>query len=67
MLVKIIIVLFMLVILYSLGSAMFYLVRNKDRSDNVVKALSWRIGLSIVLFVLLFVGYAMGWITPHSV
>jgi hypothetical protein len=33
----------------------------------VVKALSWRIGLSVALFVSLFMSYYFGWIAPHTV
>jgi putative copper export protein len=68
MLVKAIVILFLLIILYSLGSAMFYLVRDKKSDDTrVVKALTWRIGLSMLLFILLFVAFGLGWITPHSI
>jgi hypothetical protein len=67
MLIKTIIILFILIILYSLGSALFYLVRDKGDSIRVVKALTWRIGLSLFLFFLLFIAYALGWITPHQV
>lgn len=67
MLAKVIIVLFLLIILYSLGSALFYLVKEKGNSTSVVKALTWRIGLSLLLFFLLFVAYGFGWIHPHQV
>ncbi len=68
MLVKAIVILFLLIILYSLGSALFYLVRDKKTDSNrVVRALTWRIGLSIALFILLFVAFAFGWITPHAI
>lgn len=67
MLVKIIIFIFLLVILYCLGSGLVYLVKDKGNSDRVVKALTWRISLSILLFVLLFVAYAFGLIKPHGV
>lgn len=68
MLVKAIVVLFLLIILYSLGSALFYLVRDKGTdSTQVVKALTWRIGLSMLLFVLLLVAFALGWIAPHAI
>ena len=30
----------------------------------MVGALSWRIGLSVLLFVLLIVGYYSGWVQP---
>lgn len=67
MLIKAIIVLFIGFILFSLGSALCYLVRDKGESTRVVKALTWRIGLSIVLFILLMVAFALGWLKPHSI
>jgi hypothetical protein len=67
MLAKLIIVLFLVVIIYSLGSALYFLVWEKSDSTRMVKALSWRIGLSLLLFFLLFVAYAFGWITPHAI
>ena len=69
MLVKIIIILFLLVIIYSLGSALYYLTHERKQSDadRVVKALTWRISLSLLLFILLFVAYFLGWIKPHGI
>jgi len=67
MLFKALIILFLLAILYSLGSGLFFLVKHKNNSTAVVKALSWRIGLSLILFILLFVAYGLGWITPHQI
>lgn len=69
MLVKMIIILFLLVIIYSLGSALYYLTHERNDADasRVIKALTWRIGLSLLLFGLLFVAYALGWIQPHGI
>jgi hypothetical protein len=36
-----------------------------DDGTKMVKALAWRIGLSVALFVLLIVAYYRGWITPQ--
>lgn len=60
---------FLVLILYCLGSALFYLVKERDTKDarRVIYALSWRIGLSVGLFFLLLVMYAMGWIVPHGI
>lgn len=52
-------------IFISLGTSLFYLMRDRDDSMRAVKALSWRIGLSLLLFVLLLIAFAMGWITPR--
>lgn len=67
MISKVIIVLFFVAIIFSLGSALYYLVHDKGDSTRIVKALTWRIALSIVLFLLLMLAFAMGWITPHAV
>jgi hypothetical protein len=32
----------------------------------MVKSLTWRIGLSVLIFILLLIGQAMGLITPHG-
>lgn len=67
MLVKLVIIAMLLGIVLSLGSALRHMVREPDGSKRMVRALSWRIGLSIALFVLLFVGYATGLIQPHGI
>ncbi|MBM3394801.1 MAG: twin transmembrane helix small protein [Betaproteobacteria bacterium] len=53
---------FIVLILASLGSALFYLVRDKGNSTRTVKALTVRITLSITLFLLLMISFKMGWI-----
>ena len=67
MIIKIIIILFLIFIFYALGSALYFLVRDKADSTRVVKALTWRIGLSILLFLLLMLAFAFGYIQPHAV
>ncbi len=64
---KIIIVLFLIFIIGSLFSGLFYLVRDKGTSERTVRALTWRISLSVLLFVLLMIGFATGLLQPHGV
>ncbi len=66
---RFLIIIFLGVIFYSLGSALFYLVREKDAADakRVAKALTWRIGLSLTLFFFLLLAFALGWVTPHAI
>ncbi len=61
-----VIFIFIIFILGSLFSALYYLIRDKGGSTRTVRALSWRIGLSITLFVLLMLSHHFGWITPHG-
>jgi hypothetical protein len=60
---KIIVLLFVAFILASLFSAGYFLIRDKGQSDRVVKALTIRIGLSVVLFAMLMLGYYFGILT----
>jgi len=50
-------------ILLSLGSALVFLVRDKGQSTRTVKALAVRVALSLALFLLLMIGYKLGFIT----
>ena len=67
MLSKIIIVAFFLGIIASMGSALFFLIKDKGQSDRTLKALTIRIGVSVALFALLFVLWGLGLIAPHGV
>ena len=64
--VKIIIVLLLLAIVASLASALFSLLTQKDRGGRMLKMLTVRIALSIVAFVVLMAGFALGLIEPRG-
>jgi hypothetical protein len=66
---KYLVVAMLVLILISLGKALFHLTSSKpDDGTKMVKALAWRIGLSVALFLLLLIAYYRGWIhPPHMV
>ena len=66
MIVKIVIIFMMLAILFSLFRALYFLATSDKDSKKTVTNLSWRIGLSIGLFVLIIAAMMMGWIEPHG-
>jgi len=66
MLTKIIIVLFLFAIIGSLFSGLFFLMRDKGASERTVKALTVRVSLSVLLFILLMLGFATGLLQPHG-
>jgi len=66
MAIKILIIVFLITILYSLGSALIFLVKDHGEGDRTVNRLTWRIGLSLVLFLFLWGAYQLGWIEPNS-
>ncbi|WP_395377624.1 twin transmembrane helix small protein [Marinicella sp. W31] len=63
---KYIIILVFCFILYSLGSAMFYLVKGQGKSDNTVRFLTVRIAISVALFLFIILAMKLGWIVPHG-
>ncbi len=62
---RIVVILFILVILASLGSALYYMVKDRGAGERTAKALTIRITLSIVLFLLLMLGFYTGVITTQ--
>lgn len=67
--IKILAIAVFLAIVFSLGSALFHLVKHPDgdESRKTLKALTVRIGLSLLLFVLIFIAYAGGLFQPHGI
>lgn len=64
---KIIIILLFLAALGSLASAMVFLVKDKGETNRTAKALTYRIGISVFIFILLIVAYFAGYIEPHGI
>jgi hypothetical protein len=60
---KIIVILFLVFIVASLGSALYFLIKDKGQGERTVKALTVRVVLSVVLFALLMLGIYSGLIT----
>ena len=67
MLAKVLVIVIFFGILLSLGSALFFVVKDKGSTDRAVRALSFRIGISVGLFALLFVLWMAGIIEPHGI
>jgi Protein of unknown function (DUF2909) len=67
MLIKFLIVVVLIAIVLSLFSGLFHLVKEEGQSRRMVNALTVRIVLSVALFILLFIAWYAGLITPHHV
>ena len=65
-LAKAIVIVILVLIFASLFSALVFLIKDRGRGRRVADALTWRIGLSIALFLLLMAGYYFGIIEPHG-
>jgi hypothetical protein len=55
-------------ILASLGFALFYMLKDgrdgRAKSGGMARALTFRIGISVVLFICLLVAWKLGYIQP---
>jgi len=63
---KLIIIAFLVAILYNLGSGLYYMMVDKGEKDRMVRSLTWRIGLSVALILLVILGIWTGVIKPHD-
>ncbi len=61
------VVAFLLVILWNLGSALYYLMIDRGQSKRTVNALTRRIGFSVLLIALVILGIWTGVIEPHGI
>jgi len=65
MIIKYLIVAVLIAIVASLGSGLYFMLKDKGESKRMVNSLTVRIGLSVALFVLLYVAWYLGLIQPH--
>lgn len=64
---KIAVAIAFVLILASLGSALFFLMRDRGKSNRTVQALALRVGLSITLFLLILLAHKLGYIQPTGI
>ncbi|MBW7902838.1 MAG: twin transmembrane helix small protein [Rhodocyclaceae bacterium] len=63
---KLLVVFALLAIVVSLFSGLWFLYRDRGGGGRTVRALTWRIGLSISLFILLLAAFRLGLIPGYS-
>jgi hypothetical protein len=60
-----------LAIFASLGSALFFMLREgeegRPKTNNMARALAFRVGFSILLFVCILVAWKLGYIQPTGI
>ncbi len=64
---KLLIIAFLILILWNLGAGLYYMMVDKGKTDRTVKSLTWRIGLSVALILLVVAGILSGVIKPHGI
>lgn len=68
---KVVIVLVLVAVLGALASAGVFMLRHRPadeapgtRDRRMARALAWRIGLSVALFLFILLAWALGWVKP---
>ncbi|MBM4195811.1 MAG: twin transmembrane helix small protein [Gammaproteobacteria bacterium] len=61
---KLFVILVLLGIVYSMGSALYFLMKDKEDGQRVLRALTIRVALSVFLFLLLVIAYVAGLVQP---
>ncbi len=64
---KIVIIIAFVLIIASLASAMVFLIRDKGKTHNTVRALALRVGFSVALFIFILISQQLGWIASTGV
>ena len=64
-LARLLIIAVLVAIIASLGSALFQLTRGGD-SRKLLRALTWRVSLSVALFLLMLIAWRLGLVQPHG-
>lgn len=58
-------------ILASLGSALFFMMKDgtdgKRKTSNMARALAFRVGFSILLFICVLIAWKLGYIQPTGI
>ncbi len=66
LLAKLIIVILLIFIVISLFTALYFLIKSPENSAKVVKSLAVRVGLSLFVMLLIFLGSRFGVLEPHA-
>jgi hypothetical protein len=64
--IKVVVLVLLGLIVTSLGKALFHMSSSPEDSAKMVQALTFRIGLSVALFIVLFIAWYAGILTPHG-
>ncbi len=64
---RVVVLIVFLGIIVSLGSALVYLMRDRGNSSRMAYALTWRVGLSVALFLFVLLAHYLGWIESTGV
>ena len=59
---KIVVLILLFMVIISLFSGLYFVMKDKGNSKRAVKSLTWRVAFSMSVFLLLLLGFHFGWI-----
>ena len=62
---KTIIIILLIIVILSLTSGLHFLMKDVDQSKKMVTSLTIRVTLSIILFLMIIIGFKLGLIQPN--
>ena len=65
--VKVLALLLLAAAVFALFRGLTSMVKGESADGRTVRALAWRVGLSVAVFLFLILSMYMGWIKPHDV
>ncbi|MDF3835017.1 twin transmembrane helix small protein [Cupriavidus basilensis] len=64
---RIIIIIAFILIVGSLASALFFMMRDRGKTPNMMRSLMFRVGFSVALFIFILFSHWMGWIQSTGI
>jgi hypothetical protein len=64
---RIVILIAFILIICSLASALFFMMRDRGNTPNMMHSLMLRVGLSVALFLFILFSHWMGWIQSTGI
>jgi hypothetical protein len=68
---KYVVIIAFVAIIASLATALYFMMKDgrdgKAKTSGMARALAFRVGISILLFICILVSWKMGWIQPSGI
>jgi len=64
---KVALLIVLAIVIFNLGQALFFMMKDPDEKKRMVWALTRRIGFSLLLILMVIIGIWTGWLHPHGI
>ena len=64
---KLIIIALLICVIVFMAFGLKAMYKQDSNKEDMARALTWRIAISVGVFLLLIIGMKMGWVTPNQI